>query len=439
MPRAHWEDGAEIVRNDLNAVSKAVQREFYDRVAYELVQRAENSFFQDSFICSYSSANQFIVKKGVGFMSDVSQVSPEPQKRLLYRSADVTKIITSPDSVNSRIDVVCVKALIVDELSGSRKYKDATTSVITNQSLVIQKDWEAEVLIVDGTPSGSPVAPAVPSGYLKIAEIVVTAITGIVNGAAITDFRSLMPLGSSTTVNTTGFQRLPAGAAKTLTEIFTSLDAQLKNAYFNYFDIDEIDTPTAEPSSPAADKRRIFFRDDVLYIKNSSGSKVPVGSGGGGGGGANWVPVAVDGAVPDTENNEKVFLFESAALQSISLFFKVPASYITGRKLSLIIEAYSPSATNNFRLQSVATLVRKNVDAITSVANQFTADLEITNTLANQLREFSLDLSNAAGQINSVAIQAGHIIKIELKRINAATNEDTDQIRVIPSTTEVTI
>ncbi len=47
MPRAHWEDGAEIVRNDLNATSKALQRELYDRVILELVQRAENAFFSD--------------------------------------------------------------------------------------------------------------------------------------------------------------------------------------------------------------------------------------------------------------------------------------------------------------------------------------------------------------------------------------------------------
>ena len=69
----------------------------------------------------FFKANQFNIKKGVGFQTDLAQASPEPQKRLIYRSADVTQLISSPDSVNDRIDIVCVKAAIVDELTGSRK------------------------------------------------------------------------------------------------------------------------------------------------------------------------------------------------------------------------------------------------------------------------------------------------------------------------------
>lgn len=441
MPRANWEDGAEIVRNDLNAVSKALQREFYDRVIFELVQRAENSFFQNSFLCSFSSANQFIVKAGVGFMSDPTQLSPEPNKQLLYLPADTTKIISSPDSVDARIDIVCVKAQIVNELTGSRKYKNAVSSVITTESLVIQKDWQAEILVVDGVPSGSPVAPATPGGYLKIAEIVVTAITGIANGAAITDNRALMPLGSDTTINTVGYNRLPAGPTKTLTELFGSVDSQFKNPFFNYLDLEELDTAEAdpEPGAPGVDKQRIFYRDGVLYIKGNSGSKVPIGSGGGGGGGANWVPVSMDGAVVDSENNEKVFVFESGALQSISLFFKVPGSFIPGRQLNLIIGAYSPSAANRFKLEAKSTIIKKNTDAIDSVANQQTASLEVTNTVAKAYREFTFAITSAFGAINSIPVVAGDIIKIELKRIAASINEDTDYIRVIPSTTEVSV
>ena len=87
MPRANWEDGAEIVRADLNATSKALQRELYDRIVYEMVARAEDSFFGDSFKVTFSAANQVLVTKGLGFQSDNTQVSPEPEKRMLFSYA----------------------------------------------------------------------------------------------------------------------------------------------------------------------------------------------------------------------------------------------------------------------------------------------------------------------------------------------------------------
>jgi hypothetical protein len=435
MPRAHWEDGAEIVRNDLNATSKALQRELYDRVILELVQRAENAFFSDSFLCSFSSANQFIIKKGVGFISDAAQVSPEPQKRLLYRSADVTQLISSPDSVNDRIDIVCLIAGVVDELTGSRKFKDATTSVITTQSLVIQKDWEAEILVVDGTPAVTPAAPAIPSGYIKIAEVYVTAVTGIANGAAITDTRSLMPIGSSTTVNTIGFQRLPAGAAKTLLELFTSADQFLKFGYFNYSDFDELG---ADPAAPGASKVRLYYKGGVWYGRSASGI-TPLGSGGGGGGGgANWVPVSGLGPVVDNEYDEKVWLFEQGAGQKLTLWSKVPTSYLAGRQIKMKGGFYSPSSADDWKVQATCTLIRKNNDAVTSVANQNVSNSgDIVNAVANRFNEISLDLSTTLGAINSVAVQPGDLIKIEIERIAPSGTEDAADLRFIPSSTEV--
>lgn len=438
MPLRNWEDGVEIVRSDLNSIPKALQRELYDRLAYELIQRAENAFFQDSFLVSFSSANSVVINAGLGFQSDSSQVSPEPQKRPLYIESDMTELIDTPDSVNNRIDIVCVKASIVDELTASRKFKDATSSVISNQSVVIQKDWSVDIQIVAGTPSLTPAIPATPAGYIKIAELAVTAVTGLAGAGAVTDKRSIIPLGSSTTVNTTGYQRLPAGSAKTLSELFASVDAYLKNGYFNYFDIDEINAPTAEPASPGANKQRLFYRDGVLYIKSSAGIKTPVGSGsGGGGGGANWQPVAGLSPVESYEFDEKVWMFESGAGQALTLWSKVPNGFISGRQPIFKGAFYSPSTANQFKFQIEATLIRKNNDAITSTTNVNIANSgDITNAVANRMRELSIDLASTLGAINGVAISAGDIIKLKLVRI-AGTSEDTADVRFIPSSTEV--
>lgn len=434
MPRAHWEDGVEIVRNDLNAVSKSMQRELYDRVILELIQRAEDSFFQDSFLVSYSSANQILVKKGVGFQTDSSQVSPEPQKRLLYRSADVSKLISTPDSVNDRIDIVCVKAALVDELTGSRKYKDATTQVISTQSLVIQKDWEAEITIFDGTPGVSPVAPATPVGYIKIAELQVTAVSGLSGAPAVSDERVIIPLGSATTVNTVGKQRVTAGAAVSISQLITDIDALLKNGYQNYCDFDELG---ADPANPGASKARLYYKGGVWYGRSPSGI-APLGSGGGGGGGANWQPVSGAAPTEDYEYDEKVWKYEQGAAQALTLWVRVPSSYISGRPVTMKFGAYSPSSADQWKMQLLSTLVRKNNDAISSVANQNTDDSgDITNTVAERLIECSILLSSALGTINGVAISAGDLIKVELERIAPSGAEDAADVRFIPSSTEV--
>ena len=204
MPVRNWEDGSEVVIADQNAAPKAVLREVYDRLAYELLQRVEDAFFGDSFLVTYSSATSVNVKKGLGFQTDSTQVSPEPNRRPLFLAADVNTVIGGADVVNARIDLICVKHALVDELSGTRKVKDAISDVISNESLVVQKDWEAEILVVAGTPAGSPVAPAIPTGYVCIAQLAVAASTGLPPGG-VTDTRDLMPIGGGITIDSSLF------------------------------------------------------------------------------------------------------------------------------------------------------------------------------------------------------------------------------------------
>lgn len=436
MPRQNWEDGSEIVKQDLNNSPIGLQREFYDRVVYELIQRAEDSFFGDSFLCQFSAANAIIINKGVGFQTDLTQVNPEPTKRLLYLDADFTQNLDAPDSVNDRIDIVCVKATVVDSLTASRKYKDATPAgTVTTQTLVVQKDWEPEILLVQGVAAISPSVPATPSGYIKIAELYQNAAVGLSGAGDVDDKRSLMPLGSSTTLNTLGFSRLPAGAGKTLIELFTSTDGFLKNGYFEYFDIDDLGS---DPAAPASGKVRIYSKNDVTYKRAFGGAITPLGSGGGGGGSLKWFSPSGEGPVEEEEYGESVFMFEQGLTQKVVAFIKVPDSYLTGRKISMIFGAYSPSASNQFKLQAKAYLIRKNNDAIDSVANLNTADSgDLTNTVAKRYRQISIDLSSSLGAINSLSVQPNDIIKVELSRIVPSGTEDTDTIRFISSSTEV--
>lgn len=429
--RRNWQDGVELVLEDFNAISKALERGLYDRVVYELIQRTENAVFGDGFTVSFAGGTSIVIKKGVGFQSDVSQVSPEPNKRLLFLADDSNKSLSIPDSANDRIDIVCIKNAIIDELSTIRKYKDAGTSAITNETVIVQKDWEAEIVIVSGTPGVTPVAPATPTGYIKIAECYVNAVVGMSDQNDITDSRVIMPLGALTTINTTGFQRLTVGASVSLNTLFSNIDALLKNGYFQYWDIDEL---VAHPAAPAASKRRLYFTGGVVYEQDSSGVKTPLGSGGGGGGGL--VLSAPDGLAPlmEEENSVDVYKFASGEAQELDVFLKVPEGYLSGRQIKMFLGIYSPSAADTILMLSQSSLIRQNVDAVSApISNRISINTALTNTVANMYRKVELDLTDVDGEIDGYAVSPGDLIKIKLYR---GTDSDVEDIRLMPSSLE---
>ncbi len=436
MSRANFEDGVEIVLEDLNRINQVGEKTLYDRLVYELVQRSEDAFFSDSFKVNFASGTSLIMLKGVGFQTDNTQVTPEPQKRLLYRDTNENINLTAPDASNDRIDIVTVKASIVDEISATRKFKDAISSIISNQSLVVQTDWEAEINVVTGVPAVSPVTPSTPAGYIKIAEVLVSAVTGVAGSGAITDTRTLMPIGGSIGINTLGALRLTSGASVGIEQLINEVEAYLQAGLQDYTDIIENNSPDPEVGNPAVDRQRMYYRDGVLFLKDSTGSKTPVGSGaGGGGGGANWQGDALE----EIEFSEKVKRFTQGDSQSETLYVKIPQGYLAGRQIQMFLGFYSPSVSDEFRMDVTTSLVRNDVDAINSSANQHisnSGDLINAGT-ANKYRSTTLDLTSPTGQLNSFAAQAGDILRVELTRGTPGGTDDSQDVRFIPSSTEV--
>lgn len=93
---------------------------------------------------------------------------------------------------NPRIDLVCIAPAWVSDQSGSRLTKDPVTKVVTSASVNQRMRFGAVVQVVKGTASASPVAPAVPSGYVEIGRAAVPATTG---SAVWEDTRPVLQLG----------------------------------------------------------------------------------------------------------------------------------------------------------------------------------------------------------------------------------------------------
>lgn len=189
MPRRIWSDGQEVLDGDLSAGSASLEIELYDRIIYEILDRQTSFMFGDSFIVSYINSSTVQVKAGNGFYNDGSQVDPECKNRALYVAANTNKSVTTPDPSQNRIDIICITPARAVIQTATRNYKDPSSGAVAPTTFNIETDWVSTLSVVAGTPSGSPVAPATPAGSVKLAEVLVTASTGISGSSAVTDKR----------------------------------------------------------------------------------------------------------------------------------------------------------------------------------------------------------------------------------------------------------
>lgn len=172
-------------------------------------------------------------------------------------------------------------------------------------------------------------------------------------------------------------------------------------------------------------------------VSTSPATDLTIQRAAGGGNGVEWYSPAGIGAAAVEEFTDKVFLFSDGGTEKIVAFIKVPQDYVAGNQITCKIGLYSPSSSNTIKLSSTAYLVRKNQDAAGSTTNSHAStNAALTNTVANMLRETSLDLTSATGTVNAVAVAAGDALRVEVTR-DSATDTDTADIRFIPNLSEM--
>jgi hypothetical protein len=187
-------------------------------------------------------------------------------------------------------------------------------------------------------------------------------------------------------------------------------------------------------------RRRKLRNRRCLILTPDAGTgrwiKVPGGSGGGGGGSLRWVEGG-NAPLRNFANEIETYDFGAGLAQALYTTVKVPESYVAGVPIKMRILAYNPDTSGNILLQSVATLIRKEVDEITSTTNQRTStNSAITMSAANdnEPQEIELDLTDSGGDINAVAVSPGDLIKVKIQR---ATDTATSDVSLIQDATEL--
>jgi hypothetical protein len=181
--------------------------------------------------------------------------------------------------------------------------------------------------------------------------------------------------------------------------------------------------------------RIAYITDRSTVLVDTGSAWVPLG-GGGGGGSLKWVEDAIS-PIPEIEYQQQVYKYAQGALQKLYALVKVPASYVAGSPIALKLPFYSPENANTALLQTVATLIKPGVDAITSTTNQRTSTNTAVTLSAGTVdipQNVVLDLSSSTGTINSVAVAAGDLLKVELGR---GTDTAVEDLRALVYATEI--
>lgn len=164
-------------------------------------------------------------------------------------------------------------------------------------------------------------------------------------------------------------------------------------------------------------------------------------SGGGGAGGGGWPLKWIEDANAPTltvANYVEIYGFGAGLGQLLYAAIRVPAAYTSGTQIFMKVLIYSPDTSGNILFQSTATLIRTEVDEITSISNQYSStNTAITMAATNDLepQAVSLDITDVFGEINGTAVSAGDLIIVKVFR---GSDTATSDLQFIHQATEVT-
>lgn len=191
----------------------------------------------------------------------------------------------------------------------------------------------------------------------------------------------------------------------------------------------------SDPSTPENGKRTLFAKSDGFYEVASSGAVRKIGSGSGSGGHSPaWSPTWENGGILDTENQNEVVLLD---LDKSAFFdMKVSALYGIGTHKKISIGVYSPTNSAKYNLE--LTIYLYDIDNNILVPNvTVVEEVESTNSSINQYKVLEFDVTDASGDFNGEFLEPNDILRFEIKRIAASSDEETEQVRLLVKGAEV--
>ncbi len=205
-----------------------------------------------------------------------------------------------------------------------------------------------------------------------------------------------------------------------------SVDVTIQHQSGSASAADRIVTQTAANVSIKPNGMAVLRYDDSTsrwYVLSSSGA-------GGGGASFRWYEPSSGGMQREVLASG-VELFVATNLETSTVFaqVEVPDSYVPGTQIfAKNGKVFSATTTGDFLIRSVARIFKANIDGTsTPTGHTSTNSAQTIDGTTNEIVEVSdLQLTDASGQINSVAVQPGDMLLVQLQRLPADAADTLD-------------
>lgn len=202
--RVYFNDGEGLTFGDLNDIQTFIQSQlwdgFYQRSAPGLVKSAVGTMtgaagydfdLSGTNATDVSTAHAFALKGGaaypvVGSGNNKVKITPgtlfqkvgttdgSTPTFLPYTFTGAEEVtIANGDATNPRVDLVLMRLELVANDSQTRDFKDATTGVVTSNSMSKKHRVQCTLTVLAGTPAAVPTFPTVTAGYVPICAVYV--------------------------------------------------------------------------------------------------------------------------------------------------------------------------------------------------------------------------------------------------------------------------
>lgn len=367
---------------------------------------------------------------------NVSVVNGQPANETIFNDAFVSK--TSDSTVQSNINLADTDTSQGNAVSQTQRELNSINSFtghILNTAKDVKPSW-ATSNYGGATDSLQARSEALDVALASTDADVLAVETELLDKTSSVANDTATGANATLSVVATTLVRLTDGSLTSIDMIpaaSTAREIVLLNRTGNSININNETGATAADRILTGTGAQIALADSaalVLAYDLTSARWQIVGGSGGGSGGGNIGSVGLDyiestnaPVFAQTAIGINYYEYEPALSQALYLLIKVPDAYLPGNQIFLYGMWQNADSSGNALLSTQSTLIRVGTDGISSTTNQRTStNSAVTMSGGNQdiSQEIVFDLTDSSGQINSVAVSAGDLIKIRIYE-NAST------------------
>lgn len=187
MRRENFNSYERLLTTDLNAISLEIYNTVLDRLVASMSGGETGFVLGGGLVVTRNSATELAVTAGEALVKRTTIPVGQGAYCTVGIAANTTVTVPGAHASLNRIDILVLNPTDTTISSQIRDIRIGGADAVTPQTVAKVLEFLGTPLLVVGTPNASPVPPAVPTNCLLLSEILVTAVSGVVSNASITE------------------------------------------------------------------------------------------------------------------------------------------------------------------------------------------------------------------------------------------------------------